>query len=186
MEVVSLGTTPEGFPVVLDRHAAEADHIGVVARVKPHTGYHGPDRERPAEDDDDRPGQARRRPGLSPHPAGAALRPGRSLGRHAPSGTRRRSRSAWPSSRTPTTRRPASRRSCRPTSSRARKSCWCWPSTGWPGCRSTRPTCSSSTRSARTSAAPAWTPTSSAASGPSRTHAAGQSAGRCGSSSSAA
>ncbi len=42
MEVVSLGTTDEGFPVVLDRYAAEADHIGVVARVKPHTGYHGP------------------------------------------------------------------------------------------------------------------------------------------------
>lgn len=42
MEVVDLGTTAEGFPVVLDRHAAEADHIGVVARVKPHTGYHGP------------------------------------------------------------------------------------------------------------------------------------------------
>jgi hypothetical protein len=42
MEVVSLGSTPEGWPVVLDRHAAEADHIGVVARVKAHTGYHGP------------------------------------------------------------------------------------------------------------------------------------------------
>jgi hypothetical protein len=42
MEVVSLGNTAEGFPVVLDRHAAEADHIGVIARVKPHTGYHGP------------------------------------------------------------------------------------------------------------------------------------------------
>lgn len=42
MEVVSLGTTPEGFPVVLDRQAAEADHIGVIARIKPHTGYHGP------------------------------------------------------------------------------------------------------------------------------------------------
>jgi hypothetical protein len=42
MEVVSLGSTPEGWPVVLDRHAAEANHIGVVARVKPHTGYHGP------------------------------------------------------------------------------------------------------------------------------------------------
>jgi hypothetical protein len=41
MEVVSLATTGEGWPVVLDRHAAEADHIGVVARVKPHTGYHG-------------------------------------------------------------------------------------------------------------------------------------------------
>lgn len=42
MEVVSLGTTSEGWPVVLDRHAAEADHIAVVGRVKPHTGYHGP------------------------------------------------------------------------------------------------------------------------------------------------
>ena len=42
MEVVSLGATAEGFPVVLDRHASEADHIGVVGRVKPHTGYHGP------------------------------------------------------------------------------------------------------------------------------------------------
>src|SRR5262249_10177657 len=41
MEVVSLGSTAEGFPVVIDRHAAEADHIGVVGRVKPHTGYDG-------------------------------------------------------------------------------------------------------------------------------------------------
>ncbi len=41
MDVKSLGTTPEGFPVYLDRHASEADHIGVVGRVKPHTGYHG-------------------------------------------------------------------------------------------------------------------------------------------------
>jgi hypothetical protein len=42
MDVVPLGTTSEGFPIVLDRHAAEADHIGVVARIKPHTAYHGP------------------------------------------------------------------------------------------------------------------------------------------------
>jgi hypothetical protein len=42
MEVVPLGPTPDGFPVFLDKHASEADHIGVVARVKPHTGYHGP------------------------------------------------------------------------------------------------------------------------------------------------
>jgi hypothetical protein len=42
MDVVSLGTTPEGFPVVLDRHASEADHIGVIGRIKPHTGFHGP------------------------------------------------------------------------------------------------------------------------------------------------
>ncbi len=42
METIAAGTTPEGWPVLLDRHASEADHIGVVARVKPHTGYHGP------------------------------------------------------------------------------------------------------------------------------------------------
>jgi hypothetical protein len=42
MEVVSLGTTAEGYPVYLDKHASEADHIGVVGRVKPHTNYHGP------------------------------------------------------------------------------------------------------------------------------------------------
>jgi Lactate racemase N-terminal domain len=42
MEVVSLGSTSEGFPVVLDKYASEADHIGVIARVKPHTSYHGP------------------------------------------------------------------------------------------------------------------------------------------------
>src|SRR5207244_350661 len=42
MDVVSLGSTPEGFSVVLDRHASRADHIGVVGRIKPHTNYHGP------------------------------------------------------------------------------------------------------------------------------------------------
>jgi hypothetical protein len=42
MEVVSLGTTPEGYPVYLDKHASQADHVGVVGRVKPHTNFHGP------------------------------------------------------------------------------------------------------------------------------------------------
>ena len=42
MEVISLGTTAEGYPVVLDRFASQADHIGVIGRVKPHTGFHGP------------------------------------------------------------------------------------------------------------------------------------------------
>jgi hypothetical protein len=42
MDVVSLGDSGAGFPVFLDRHASEADHIGVVARIKPHTSYHGP------------------------------------------------------------------------------------------------------------------------------------------------
>ncbi len=42
MDVVSLGDTPEGIPVVFDKYAAGADHVAVVGRVKPHTGYHGP------------------------------------------------------------------------------------------------------------------------------------------------
>ncbi len=42
MDVVQVATTPEGWPVYLDRHASEADHIAVVARVKPHTAFHGP------------------------------------------------------------------------------------------------------------------------------------------------
>jgi hypothetical protein len=42
METVQVGTTAEGLPVLLDRHASRADHIGVVGRIKPHTGYHGP------------------------------------------------------------------------------------------------------------------------------------------------
>jgi hypothetical protein len=42
MEVIEAGKTPEGWPVYLDKIASQADHIGVVARVKPHTSYHGP------------------------------------------------------------------------------------------------------------------------------------------------
>lgn len=42
MDTVQVGTTSEGYPVLLDRHASQADHIGVVARIKPHTAYHGP------------------------------------------------------------------------------------------------------------------------------------------------
>lgn len=42
METISLGTTPEGYPVLFDKQASTADHVGVIGRVKPHTGYHGP------------------------------------------------------------------------------------------------------------------------------------------------
>lgn len=42
MEVMSLGETDAGYPVVMDKHAALADHLAVVARVRPHTGFHGP------------------------------------------------------------------------------------------------------------------------------------------------
>jgi hypothetical protein len=42
MDVVEIGKTPEGWPVYLDKIASTADHIGVVARIKAHTSYHGP------------------------------------------------------------------------------------------------------------------------------------------------
>jgi hypothetical protein len=42
MDVIKAGTTEEGYPVYLDKHASQADHIGVIGRVKPHTNYHGP------------------------------------------------------------------------------------------------------------------------------------------------
>jgi hypothetical protein len=42
MDVVSLGDTDLGHQVVLDKYASQADHIGVVARIKPHTSYQGP------------------------------------------------------------------------------------------------------------------------------------------------
>jgi hypothetical protein len=41
MEVVQIGETPDGLPVWLDKHASEADHIGVINRVKPHTDFSG-------------------------------------------------------------------------------------------------------------------------------------------------
>jgi hypothetical protein len=39
MEVVEIGATPEGIPVFLDKNAHQADHVAVVARVKPHTDF---------------------------------------------------------------------------------------------------------------------------------------------------
>ena len=39
MEVVEIGTTSEGVPVLLDRNAYQSDHIVVVNRVKPHTDF---------------------------------------------------------------------------------------------------------------------------------------------------
>jgi hypothetical protein len=41
MEVVQIGNTPDGLPVWLDKYASEADHIGVINRVKPHTDFSG-------------------------------------------------------------------------------------------------------------------------------------------------
>jgi hypothetical protein len=42
MDTIQVGTTAEGYPVFLDKYASEADHVGVVARIKPHTAFHGP------------------------------------------------------------------------------------------------------------------------------------------------
>lgn len=42
MEVVEIGTTSDGVPVLLDQNASRADHIVVVNRVKPHTDFKGP------------------------------------------------------------------------------------------------------------------------------------------------
>jgi hypothetical protein len=41
MEVVQIGETPDGLPVWLDKYAFEADHIGVINRVKQHTDFSG-------------------------------------------------------------------------------------------------------------------------------------------------
>lgn len=42
VETVQVGETPEGVPLVLDRLAAEADHILAINRIKPHSHFVGP------------------------------------------------------------------------------------------------------------------------------------------------
>ena len=42
MDVVEIGKSRFGFPVMVDRNAAEADGIIVLNRVKPHTEFEGP------------------------------------------------------------------------------------------------------------------------------------------------
>lgn len=41
METIIVDTTPQGIPVHFDKHASQADHVLVVGRVKPHTGFVG-------------------------------------------------------------------------------------------------------------------------------------------------
>jgi len=41
-DVVEIGRLDIGIPILMDRHAAEAKHIVVINRVKPHTKFHGP------------------------------------------------------------------------------------------------------------------------------------------------
>jgi acyl-CoA synthetase (AMP-forming)/AMP-acid ligase II len=42
MDTVVVGRLSDGTPVHVDRHAAEADGIVVINRIKPHTGFRGP------------------------------------------------------------------------------------------------------------------------------------------------
>ena len=42
MEVVEIGATSDRLPVFLDKNASKADHIVVVARIKPHTDFQAP------------------------------------------------------------------------------------------------------------------------------------------------
>jgi len=39
---VSIGQTPQGIPVFVDRYALEADHLVAINRIKPHTKFKGP------------------------------------------------------------------------------------------------------------------------------------------------
>lgn len=41
MEVIQIGTSDFGMPIYFDKYASEADHVVVVNRVKPHTGFVG-------------------------------------------------------------------------------------------------------------------------------------------------
>ncbi len=41
METVIVCQAEEGFPVHFDRHASQADHVVVMGRIKPHTGFVG-------------------------------------------------------------------------------------------------------------------------------------------------
>ena len=42
METVKTGTTRSGCPVYIDKHAAGADWVAVINRIKPHTNFHAP------------------------------------------------------------------------------------------------------------------------------------------------
>lgn len=42
MDVTRIGTSSSGFPVYVDSHAAGADHVVVINRIKPHTEFEGP------------------------------------------------------------------------------------------------------------------------------------------------
>lgn len=41
METIIVDRTPQGIPVHFDKHASQADHVLIVGRIKPHTGFVG-------------------------------------------------------------------------------------------------------------------------------------------------
>lgn len=41
METVIVDQTPQGIPVHFDKHASTADHVFIIGRIKPHTGFVG-------------------------------------------------------------------------------------------------------------------------------------------------
>ena len=41
MDVVQIGVSDFGMPIYFDKHASEADHVIVINRIKPHTGFAG-------------------------------------------------------------------------------------------------------------------------------------------------
>ncbi len=164
MDVVEVGQQVEGVRVVVSARALNADAVVLLNRIKPHTDFgsarHG---QRPGQDVGHRPGQGRRR---VPLPLGggharARARAARGVAASCSATCRGCTASVWSK-----TGRIASRSSSRcaaPSSTSGNPRCWPRRVPGCRCCRSPKSTCSSSTRSARTSAARAWTPTSSAA-----------------------
>jgi hypothetical protein len=41
MDVIQIGVSDFGMPIYFDKHASEADHVIVINRIKPHTGFAG-------------------------------------------------------------------------------------------------------------------------------------------------
>ena len=120
METVVVGQAEEGFPIHFDRLAFEADHVLVCNRVKPHTVFCRPDRERPDEDAADRAGQLRRGERSTTAPSATSPSTRSSAAWPARCSAAATSWPEWPSSRMPTTRRHGSR-PCEPEQFEARE-----------------------------------------------------------------
>ncbi|MCU0872780.1 MAG: nickel-dependent lactate racemase [Pirellulaceae bacterium] len=147
METVVVCHAREGFPVHFDRFAHEADHVVVCGRVKPHTSFAG----------DVESGLMKMMLiGLGKH-HGAKIYHRAIMDFSFDQIVRWRTVTTKPP-RLP----PSGRRSLKPGS----KSYSCWPRNGCPACLLTGRTFCWSTSWERTSAAPAWIPTSWVANSP--------------------